>query len=149
MAHLHGSYKFRRGRQFTSKLRREVVNDNPVMIYNSPKLKEALIKEDTVLKTYYNQLSKDLQTYQRLIILGCSFKTEPHLRHLIEKYFNRHGTEVIVCSDKPEEIVSILEPHYNFPIYTQSTEHVKSEKQLIELFDKLFSATSMEILATA
>ncbi|WP_187262234.1 SIR2 family protein [Pontibacter beigongshangensis] len=149
MAHLHGSYKYKRGKYSTSKVGRKIVNDNPVMIYNSPKLKETLIKEDPVLKAYYSQLTRDLQTYQRLVILGCSFKTEPHLKQLIEKYFDRHGTEVIVCSNKPEEVVSVLEPHYSFPIYTQSTEHVKSERQLIELFDRLFGAASMDIRATA
>lgn len=149
MAHLHDSYKYRKGLHSTSKVNRDIVNDNPAMIYNNPKLKETFIKADPVLRAYYNQLIADLQTHQRLIILGSSFKTEPHLKHLIKKYFNRPNTELVVCSDKPEEIVSVLMPHYDFPIYTQSTGYVKSEKQLVELFDRLLSPDIIEMPATA
>ncbi|MCC9165462.1 SIR2 family protein [Pontibacter harenae] len=149
MGHLHGSYKYKRNTHSTTKLKKGIINENPVMIYNSPNLKKTLIKEDPVLKAYYNQLAMDLKTYQRLVVLGASFKTEPHLLELIRTAFNRPNTHLIVCSDKPREVASILESYYDFPIYVQSTEHIKTETDLIKLFDQLVSTKSTNFVATA
>ncbi|MBW3364563.1 hypothetical protein [Pontibacter populi] len=149
IAHLHGSYKYFKSSDSTIKLERGVVNSNPVMIYDDPNCKEAAIRQDSVLSANLLELEYQLKVCDRVIIIGNSFKTEPHLKRLINTHFNRPNTQIIISSDKPEEVASTLEPYYNFPIYTQSTMHIRSEQHLIELFKKLFDSNYYRMLATA
>lgn len=149
LAHIHGSHRYYEGANGTVKLERGVLNCRPVMIYNNPQRKEAAIKKDNVLSANLLELERQLAICDKVITIGNSFKTEPHLKDLIKSKFNRPRTQMIVCSDKPDEVVSFLEPYYDFPIYQQSTENVTSEEQLIKLFNQLFSATNLNMLATA
>jgi NAD-dependent SIR2 family protein deacetylase len=149
IAHIHGSHKFCKRNNQTIKLERGLINNNPMMVYDSPSLKESIILENEVLSVYFSELADKLTNCDRIIVLGNSFKTEPHIKKLISKHFNRSNTELIICSDKPDEVASVLEPYYSFPIYTQSTTHVKSEQDLINLFGKLFDIRSYRMLASA
>ncbi|PRY14912.1 hypothetical protein CLV24_103151 [Pontibacter ummariensis] len=149
IAHIHGSYRYFQGNNYTEKLKKETINSSPLMVYDNPIRKEATILQNEVLAANYRELRRQLTMCDKVITIGNSFKTEPHLQRLINTHFNRPNTQLLVCSDKPEEVVSELEPYYNFQINTQSTEHVKSEKQLIGLFDRLLSAKRMATLARA
>lgn len=149
IAHLHGSYKYLRSTDGTIKIDKGAENYNPVMIYDDPSCKEAAIKQDSVLSSNLLELERQLKECDKVISIGNSFKTEPHLKQLLNANFNRPNTELIICSNKPQDVVSELVPHYSYPIYSQSTEYVKSEKQLIELFDKLFGRMSMVVSRTA
>lgn len=149
IAHLHGSYRYFKGINGTTKLDKGVTNYNPVMIFDDPNCKEAAIKGDAVLSANFLELERHLKICDKVITIGNSFKTEPHLKRLIHTHFNRPNTQMVVCSNKPDEVASILEPCYDYQIVHRSTEHVKSEKDLIELFKQLMSSEAQSWVATA
>lgn len=149
LAHIHGSYRYYEGDNNTLKLDREIINNNPVMIFDNPIRKEEAILKNCVLATTYRELERQLSTCDKVISIGNSFKTEPHLKRLFRTYFNRPETQLIVCSDRPDDVVSTLTPYYDYTIYTQSTKHVQSEEQLIRLFSQLFDFKDLNMHATA
>jgi NAD-dependent SIR2 family protein deacetylase len=149
IAHIHGSYRYFIGTSYTEKLNKGIINTNPLMIYDNPIRKESAILKNDVLSANYRELKRQLAECDKVITIGNSFRTEPHLQELIKRDFNRPNTQMVVCSNKPNEVVSVLEPYYDFPIYTKSTECVKSEEDLIELFSELLGTTDMGSLATA
>ncbi|MDO6390822.1 hypothetical protein Q4E40_11840 [Pontibacter sp. BT731] len=149
IAHLHGSYRYFRDIDSTRKLDKGVANHNPVMIYDDPNCKEAAIIEDPVLSANFLELERQLKVCDKVITIGNSFKTEPHLKRLLRTHFNRPNTQLVVCSNKPSEVASVLETCYDYQISQYSTEHVKSEKDLIKLFDQLLISAGENWLATA
>lgn len=138
MVHLHGSYKFAKKGDNTYKLTGNIYNDEPVLVFNNPFLKEKEILDDQVISSYYRMLVERMKTYDRIIIIGNSFKNEPHIKELISKYFDRPNTELIVCSLDPDEIVKELQSHYSKEIYQFSTKNICSERQLLNLLYHLF-----------
>jgi hypothetical protein len=138
MVHLHGSYKFTKIGAYTYKLTGDNHNEEPVLIFNNPFLKEKEILEDQVLSIYYQKLIEKLKTYNRIITIGNSFKNEPHIKNIISEHFNRPNTELIVCSLNPEEVATELRKHYHKEIYQFSTRGITEEKQLLELLNHLF-----------
>ncbi|WP_242926191.1 hypothetical protein [Pontibacter vulgaris] len=138
MVHLHGSYKFTKRGSSTYKLTGDIFNEEPVLVFNNPFLKEKEILEDQVLSIYYRALTERLKGYNRLVIIGNSFRNEPHLKELISQHFNRIGTEVIVCSLNPEEVANELKDCYQKEIFQFTTKSIENEKQLIDLLYHLF-----------
>ncbi|HKK63606.1 MAG TPA: SIR2 family protein [Bacteroidales bacterium] len=136
LAHLHGSYKFKKHYGKTLKLRNNDFNDSPVMIFNNPDTKQDLILDDNVLRHYYNQLSEDLEKYDKLVIFGNSMKTEPHIKELINKYFNDKGKCIVVVSPHPEEIADELEHIFNHEVIEVSTCGISNEEDLLKLFEE-------------
>ncbi|MFD2246823.1 hypothetical protein [Pontibacter ruber] len=149
IAHIHGSYRYFDGPNRTIKVGKAIVNEKPLMIYGNPYRKESSILNNHVLKVNYLELKRLLSSCDKVVAIGNSFNDEPHLLDLLRSTFNRPETQMIVCSDKPHVVASVLEPYYGYTIHTQSTKHVQSEEQLIKLFSKLLSSTSMNMLATA
>lgn len=149
MAHIHGSYRYSKRAFETVKLNKEIFNTSPVMIYDNPARKEAAIAENHVLSANFLELERQLRVCDKVITIGNSFKTEPHLQKLIKNNFNRSKTTMIVCSDQPDKVTPFLKACYDYPIYTQATTHVKTEAQLIMLFDRLFKTDNIDMLAVA
>lgn len=138
LVNLHGSYKFTRKGENTYKLTGNIYNNEPVLVFNNPFLKEKEILSDQVLSSYYRALIEKLKTHDRIIIVGNSFKNEPHIKELISKYFNRSETEIVVCDLNPEEVVKELQSHYSKEIYQFSTRGVSNMGQLFNLLYPLF-----------
>lgn len=136
--HLHGSYKFQKREGETYKIAGNLKNDNPVIVFNNPEVKEHLIQQDKVLSAYFNQLLKDLKTFDRLIIYGNSLINEPHIKKAIYDHFNRPQTDLIICSLHPQEVEKEIKPYYSHRIHTVATRHITSEQALLDLFGQLF-----------
>ncbi|MCC9135755.1 hypothetical protein ACFSKU_17170 [Pontibacter silvestris] len=149
IAHIHGSYKYSKKAFETVKLNKEIFNTSPVMIYDNPARKEAAIAENNVLSANFLELQRQLKTCDKVITIGNSFKTEPHLQKLIKNNFNRPKTSLIICSDQPDKVTPSLQTCYDYPIYTQATTHVKTEAQFIKLFDQLLKADKLDMLSVA
>ncbi|RIJ37557.1 hypothetical protein [Pontibacter oryzae] len=143
MVHLHGSYKFTKYKNNTYKITGDIFNEEPVLIFNNPFLKEQEILNDQVLSAYYKTLTERLKSYDRLVIIGNSFRYEPHIKELISKHFDRSRTELVVCSLNPEEVAKELQEHYRKEIYQFSTKDVWCEKQLLHLLNQLFAPNIM------
>lgn len=144
LIHLHGSYKFIRKGSNTYKLAGALYNEEPVLVFNNPFLKEKEILDDQVLSSYYRTLIEKLKTYDRIIILGNSFRNEPHIKDLISKYFDRPNTEIIVCDLNPQEVVKELQGHYAREIYQFSTKGLHNMGQLFNLLHHLFMPDIMK-----
>ncbi|RSK45206.1 hypothetical protein [Hymenobacter rigui] len=137
-AHLHGSYRFTKRFGRTYKTRANYDNSEPVMVFNNPNMKEEIVRADNVLSAYYQHLALILKKYDKLVILGNSMEAEPHIKKLINKYFNREGTSITVCSRNPSTIKNEVLPFYNRgEIHELSTNGISTEQDLIDLFDHL------------
>jgi NAD-dependent SIR2 family protein deacetylase len=136
--HLHGSYRFQNQDGETFKISGHLKNDKPVIVFNNPDLKERIINKDRVLSAYFDKLKTDLKTYDRLIIYGNSLINEPHIKKAIQDNFNRPDTDLIICSLNPNEVEQEIKPYYSQKIYKAETRNIRSEKELLKLFDRLF-----------
>jgi NAD-dependent SIR2 family protein deacetylase len=136
--HLHGSYKFLNLDGETCKITGNVINDNPVIVFNNPDKKERIINRDRVLSAYFEKLKADLKTFDRLIIYGNSLINEPHIKQAIQQHFNRAHTELVICSLHPHTVEKEVKPYYSQKIYKVATGNITSEQELLNLFDQLF-----------
>ncbi|MCQ4140144.1 hypothetical protein, partial [Chryseobacterium sp. EO14] len=116
ICHLHGSYLYEKNFGVTYKLKENLENNEPVMIFNNPDFKENIIKKDTVLSEYYKILESDLKTADQLIIFGNSMANEPHIKKLIQKYGNKKELKILIFSNSPEKVSQELEGFYNYNI---------------------------------
>ncbi|GAA4494887.1 hypothetical protein GCM10023172_05760 [Hymenobacter ginsengisoli] len=137
LAHLHGSYKFSKIYGRTYKKRDGFDNEEPVMVFNNPKMKEEIVRNDNVLSEYFDLLGTCLSKYDNLVILGNSMEAEPHIKKLIARNFNRNGTSLTVCSRSPDAIAAEVKPFYSRKIHEETTRGVETEGDLINLFDRL------------
>ncbi|PRB01612.1 hypothetical protein CQ046_14625 [Chryseobacterium sp. MYb7] len=124
ICHLHGSYLYQKIYGVTYKLRDNIENTDPVMIFNNPDFKEDIIKRDTVLLQYYEILKTDLKDADQLIIFGNSMINEPHIKNLISKYGNREDLKIIIFSTSPEKVSEELKGIYNFNVEQINTKEV-------------------------
>ncbi|NVO32589.1 hypothetical protein, partial [Hymenobacter lapidiphilus] len=128
LAHLHGSYRFTKAFGKTYKTRANIENNEPVMVFNNPNMKEEIVRNDNTLSEYYDFLKKCLSDYDHLVILGNSMEAEPHIKKLINKHFRRKGTSITVCSRNPNAIKAEIEPFYiGGKIYEETTRGVETE----------------------
>jgi NAD-dependent SIR2 family protein deacetylase len=139
LAHLHGSYLFEKDCGITKKKGNACKNNYPVMVFGSPKLKESVIKNDNVLNAYFQKLKSDLKTCDRLIILGNSMNSEPHIIDAIEKHFNKKGN-IFICSRNAKSTAKIkLQIKGSFSIEEEFTENIKTQEAFLDFFKKIFS----------
>lgn len=132
--HIHGSYKYTKRNNTTYKLIGTSTNETPVMIFNNKHVKESIIKSDNVLSYYFSKFEQDLSESHKLIILGNSMKTEPHIKSSIKRLLPKNAT-VMICSDNPtlvhEEIKDFLSDQIVIPM---NTSDMCTEKELTDLF---------------
>ena len=133
LLHLHGSYKFTKNYGETFKLRGGAINNEPVMVFNNPNMKESIIRRDNVLSYYFDKLREDLINTDRLVIIGNSMKAEPHIKNLFQLYLNK-SAEVVVCSRNPNEISQEIKQYIKRPALEISTSDIHYEADLISFF---------------
>ncbi len=139
IGHLHGSYRFAKYYGKTYKTKENIINQEPVMVFNNPNMKEEIIKGDTVLRDYFELFADCLSSYDKLIILGNSMEAEPHLKKLIKAFFNRTGTSITVCSRSPANIKAEIKPFYKGNIIEETTRGINTEDAMIALFGRFLS----------
>lgn len=137
ICHLHGSYLYEKNFGTTYKLKKNLENTDPVMIFNNPDFKEDIIKKDTVLLEYYQILESDLRDADQLIIFGNSMVNEPHIKNLIKKYGNREQLKIIVFSTNPEKVSDELKNFFDHEIIEFSTKDFISSNIFLEQFKKI------------
>ncbi|RZK32384.1 MAG: hypothetical protein EOO61_16965 [Hymenobacter sp.] len=102
-------------------------------------MKEEIIRNDTVLRDYFELFNNCLATYDKLIILGNSMEAEPHFKKAIKASFNRPNTSITVCSRSPSNIKAEIKPFYRGNIIEETTRGVNTEDALIALFERFLS----------
>jgi len=135
--HIHGSYRFERIYGTTYKSRSNFYNNDPVIIFNNPELKEELIHRDTVLRTYLHTLEHSLKDSDKLVIMGNSMRNEPHIKQHIKRYFNNQDKHLYVCSRNPTPVKRELGIFFNHTIHERSTNGINSIANLIEFIDEI------------
>lgn len=134
ICHIHGSYLYEKNFGVTYKLKENLQNIDPVMIFNNPDFKEDIIKKDTVLLEYYKLLENDLKNADQLIIFGNSMVNEPHLKNIIKKYGNRKKLEILIFSTSPNKVLEELKNFYKYKIREFNTQDfISSDKFLKEI----------------
>lgn len=146
LTHLHGSYLYTKRFGKTYKTNDYDSNDEPVMVFNDPKMKREIIRADSVLWSYFLKLNSDLKEIDKLIIFGNSMSNEPHIKTLIQKNFNRPNTTIVVSSRTPEKIThELTSMHEGSPVYTgkiveKSTKGIEDADSLMELIKEMVLA---------
>lgn len=136
LAHIHGSYLYERYFGRTYKQRSASLNSSPIMVFNNPDLKKTVINNDNVLNAYYNKLEHDMQNFDKIIIIGNSMKTEPHIKNLISNHFSkRKNTEIVVCSPSPADITKELKTHFSNAIIEINSSTIKTDMDLIAMIE--------------
>ena len=136
LAHIHGSYLYQRYFGHTYKQKRASLNNSPIMVFNNPDLKKTVITNDNVLNLYYDKLKSDMGTFDKIIIIGNSMKTEPHIKSLIREHFSkRQNTEILVCSPTPSDIKKELEPYFSNSIIEINSTTIKTDMDLIAMIE--------------
>jgi len=112
--HLHGSYKFfikQQGFRYVTIKLSDYSSLNyrnliPVIIYNAPNMKQELIRKFEVLSTYFGFFKKNLkENTKRLIIIGQSLLSDPHILDAISRSYSNLDEVVIMDIDDQLEIV--------------------------------------------
>lgn len=112
--HLHGSYKFfikQQGFRYVTIKLSDYSSLNyrnliPVIIYNAPNMKQELIRKFDVLSTYFAFFKKNLkENTKRLIIIGQSLLSDPHILDAISRSYPNLDEIVIMDIDDQLEIV--------------------------------------------
>lgn len=137
ICHLHGSYLYEKNFGITYKLKGNLENTDPVMIFNNPDFKEDIIKKDTVLLEYYQILESDLKDADQLIIFGNSMANEPHIKNLIKKYGNREHLKILIFSTNPEKVSEELKNFFDYDIIEFNTKNFISANIFLEEFKKI------------
>lgn len=146
LTHLHGSYLYTKRFGKTYKTNDYSSNDEPVMVFNDPKMKREIIRSDSVLWSYFLKLNGDLKEFDKLIIFGNSMSSEPHIKTLIQNNFNRPNTVIVIASRSPEKVTRELEAmHEGKPVYTgriveKSTEGIRDSDSLFALIRDMIVA---------
>lgn len=135
--HIHGSYKFEKKNGNTFKTKGNSKNEDPVIVFNNPNQKEELIKRDQVLKEYFDMLSHSLENSTKLIILGNSMASEPHLKNQINKHFNTPEKLIYACSRTPGQIALELNTYYGYQIHLRPTNGINSAQGIIDFLDEI------------
>jgi len=144
MLHLHGSYKFEERYYATVKLLKGRSNENPVMIFNNPNLKEKLIKENDVLREYYYFFEKELESCNKLVIIGNSLLNEPHILRLLNKRVksdeNKPEFKLYIIDKTPKSVEENIKMEVkNIQIEQYGTIDIKSTKNLYELIETILT----------
>ncbi len=137
ICHIHGSYLYKRELGFTYKLKNNLYNSEPIMVFNNPDFKEQIISRDNVLSRYYYILLESLKTADNLVILGNSMKNEPHLKKIISKYGNRPELNVYVCSTNPQKIADEISSSYQHKINLVNSKNFIDEDSFINFIDTI------------
>ena len=130
LAHIHGSYLYEKVNGITYKQRPAGRNQNPSVVFNNPNYKLSQISADNVLSTYFDRFVKVMKTFNVIILVGNSLETEPHIKVVIKKYFDRSNTKIIVCDTSPDQIASKLKLIYNGEIRCVDMKQIYSLNQL-------------------
>lgn len=137
ICHIHGSYLYKREFGYTYKLKNNLINSEPIMVFNNPDFKEQIINRDNVLARYYHILLESLKVADNLIILGNSMKNEPHLKKIISKYANRPNLNLYVCSTNPQKIADELTKHYSHKINLVDTKAFINEDEFLSFIERV------------
>ncbi|UOU97745.1 hypothetical protein MUU74_14725 [Chryseobacterium daecheongense] len=137
ICHIHGSYLYQKSFGKTFKLRENIENSDPVMIFNNPDFKEDIIKKDSVLLQYYEILESDLKDADQLIIFGNSMINEPHIKNLIKQYGNREDLKILIFSTNPDDVAEELKEYYGFDIARTNTRDFDSTTKFLTEFQKI------------
>ena len=137
ICHLHGSYRYKRHYGTTYKLKHNVVNTDPIMIFNNPDMKERIIRRDCVLNRYLDLLKEDISTANKIIIFGNSMVNEPHIKQMINKYGDRKEISIYVCSPNPVQIKTEIEPYFQYDIVEVNTTGMTNMNEFFMKFDAI------------
>jgi len=144
LLHLDGSYKFTKKYGTTYKIRGLATNYEPVMVFNNPDMKESIVRSDNVLSYYFDKLKEDLSKSDRLVIIGNSMRTEPHIKKLIQLYLNKDA-QVIVCSRNPNDIHNEIKPYTKRQALELKTDDISNEYMLIEFFKQMIAIPDQKV----
>jgi len=114
IAHLHGSYKF--VLTTSGKIYKITKSENnhptgylPVIIYNSPVLKENIINQFKVLRCYFKAFKFSLRECSKFVIWGNSLKTDPHIVEAICKNFDNKEKPLYIIDINPDPVIKQLQ----------------------------------------
>lgn len=140
--HLHGSYKFvalKDNKVFKSK--KFIENSLPVIVFNSPLRKKDIIEEYSVLDKKFEIFKNSLNICKKLIIIGSSLESDPHIVRAIIENVQKKTEVKIISYDKfsAARVSNILKTHgFKGKITVGETKNIKSPKELLSLFKKEF-----------
>lgn len=102
ICHLHSSYKY--GMDYDKDLIKinnsnDIQDITPVLVYRSPKSKIKYIRENYILKTYWEIFETKLEEEDELVIYGYSFDSDPHIKESIQRQISEN-TKIFIINTK-------------------------------------------------
>ncbi|MBB6068038.1 hypothetical protein [Methanococcus maripaludis] len=141
---LHGTHKFVLKDEKTYKIGKYNIPEDtselkPVMIFGNPNKKLELIKNDFVLKNYFEIFEKSLKNCSKLVIFGNSLESDPHIVKAILDNFDEKKDLIIVDYNESccNSVKNRLEQNKPYNIKFEETKDVKTKEDLLNLFEEL------------
>ena len=154
IAHLHGSYKFvltTSGEiyKITKSEDGHPTGYYPIIIYNSPVLKENIIKQFKVLRYYFEIFKFSIRKCSKFVIWGNSLRTDPHIVEAICKNFDKEKPLYIIDKE-PDPVIKQLQNGCKKHGYEEFkniktlkdlgfNSPPKTKQELLELFRKIIT----------